>query len=354
MIIKRIYFDMDGVLADFDRGVSELCGLKPREQGKERSEEEDTLMWEKIREVGHFYDKLEPVPGALEMFEKVYGMFGEDCQILTGIPKPKRGIESAGEDKTNWAHRLLSDKLKVNIVYREEKKRYCFGKEHILIDDLKENIESWEKYGGTGILFRNAEETMKILEELMEQDWRIKLQMDFPFMKQNQVEGEKNLYRRYGFECAGGWYPLLRECCEEITKRYAKEGIKPEDIDFEPAQIKEKFGTLRFYYGYQDAPCGIAAIDMIGGSSIRFDAGNEDDDEQTKIFRQDIARIVHGAEEKSAHTCEHCGAEGTLRKEGGFTWILTLCDACQEKRMQGRGSKRKELEALISRMNDKE
>ena len=78
-------------------------------------------------------------------------------------------------------------------------------------------------------------------------------------MKQNPVKGEKNLYRCYGFECSGGWYPLLRE---------------------------------------------------------------------------------------------RCGAEGTLRKDGGFTWILTLCDACQEKRLKERGSKRKELEALIKRFKN--
>lgn len=27
MTIKKIFFDMDGVLADFGRGVEELCGL---------------------------------------------------------------------------------------------------------------------------------------------------------------------------------------------------------------------------------------------------------------------------------------------------------------------------------------
>ena len=108
--------------------------------------------------------ELEPMSGAVEMFSKVYDMLGEDCQILTGIPKPKRGIDTAGEDKTNWAHRLLSDKLKVNIVYREEKKKFCFGKDCILIDDLAENIESWENCGGTGILFESAEKTLKILE----------------------------------------------------------------------------------------------------------------------------------------------------------------------------------------------
>lgn len=62
---------------------------------------------------------------------------------------------------------------------------------------------------------------------------------------------------------------MLRECCESIVARYAEDGIGLDDIDFEPAQIKEKFGTLRFYYGYTDAPCGIAAFDNLAtGESI--------------------------------------------------------------------------------------
>ena len=32
MEVSRIYFDMDGVLADFDRGVRDLCGLEPVDQ----------------------------------------------------------------------------------------------------------------------------------------------------------------------------------------------------------------------------------------------------------------------------------------------------------------------------------
>ena len=39
MNIKKIYFDMDGVLADFDRGVIKLCGIEPMDQ-LTRSEEE--------------------------------------------------------------------------------------------------------------------------------------------------------------------------------------------------------------------------------------------------------------------------------------------------------------------------
>ncbi len=158
-MIEKIYFDMDGVLADFDGGVTRLCGLKPLVQGEHRSKEEDDLMWKKIREVSHFYDKLEPMPGAVELFKEIYDKYGDKCEILTGIPKPKRGILTAGEDKIAWSHRILSPGLKVNIVYREEKKNFCTGKDSILIDDLRSNIDDWISYGGTGILHISAEDT---------------------------------------------------------------------------------------------------------------------------------------------------------------------------------------------------
>ncbi len=164
-MVEKIYFDMDGVLADFDRGVKELCGIPSAGQSKEFSKEADDLMWVKIREVEHFYDRLEPMPGALEMFRRIYEKYGERCEILTGIPKPKRGILTAGEDKTAWVHRLLSKDMVVNIVYKEEKKNFCTGKDCILIDDLEANIDSWVSYGGTGILHKDAESTLRILEE---------------------------------------------------------------------------------------------------------------------------------------------------------------------------------------------
>lgn len=87
--------------------------------------------------------------------------YGDKVEILTGIPKPKRNITSAAEDKTNWVHRLFGTEIKVNTVLREEKKNFCTGPECILIDDLKKNINEWEAYGGTGILFTNYEEVLQ-------------------------------------------------------------------------------------------------------------------------------------------------------------------------------------------------
>ena len=166
MEVEKIYFDMDGVLADFDRGVTELCGLEPMPQNiKPRNEQAEDHMWEEIRKVEHYYDLLEIVPGAKEMFDRLYERYGHRCEILTGIPKPRRGIVSAGDDKKAWVARLLSDRIKVNIVYSEEKYKYCTGPGCILIDDYDRNIRDWEAAGGTGILFTDAEDTIAQLIE---------------------------------------------------------------------------------------------------------------------------------------------------------------------------------------------
>ena len=98
---------------------------------------------------------------ALDMFKEIYEKYGDNCEILTGIPKPRRGITTAGEDKITWAHRILTDKIKVNIVFKEDKKLYCKGKDYILIDDLLSNIKAWESIGGTGIHHSDPEETLK-------------------------------------------------------------------------------------------------------------------------------------------------------------------------------------------------
>lgn len=61
------------------------------------------------------------------------------------------------------------------------------------------------------------------------------------------------------------------------------------------SQVKEKFGTLRFY--------------LTSGTDEMYD-------------------LIHEAEAKSATTCEDCGTPGK-RRGGG--WILTLCDQCAKE-----------------------
>ena len=90
----------------------------------------------------------------------------------------------------------------------------------------------------------------------MQEEFEIRLQEEFPFMKRDMSDipleerGKiHNIYQAWGCECSKGWYSLINELCQAITERYAEDGISSEGIDLEVLQIKEKFATLRFYYG---------------------------------------------------------------------------------------------------------
>lgn len=162
-----VYFDMDGVLADFDRGLRELCGITPIPVNDitDHAYEED--MWAAIRAVPHFYGRLMPMPGALDMVRQIRDM-GLPCEILTGIPRPRRGIDSAAADKAAWVERYLSPAIKTNIVFRADKPRFCKGPECVLIDDTLSNIAAWNAAGGTGILHERPEETLRQVAEAVE------------------------------------------------------------------------------------------------------------------------------------------------------------------------------------------
>ena len=102
---------------------------------------------------------------------------------------------------------------------------------------------------------------------------------------------------RWGFECDDGWYELIYGLCEKIQV-YIDEAKCHQVI---ATQVKEKFGSLRFY--------------------IAFDLLNEDD-VIDDIHYDAIQAMIDTASEESLKTCEVTGGHGTLNKRG--SWLKTL------------------------------
>ena len=155
-----------------------------------------------------------------------------------------------------------------------------------------------------------------------------KLEEAFPFMRKGKsLEQQRadnyidDLYSAFGVECRDGWYDLITELCEEIMKAYTDEG-RPMDMVVD--QIKEKYGTLRFYYHFGGQSETIQSLDVMGVGGIRMMS-------KSAPFEDKIASIVAKYEEKSAHICEDCGSPGVLRPDLG--WVLTLCDVCYEQKV---------------------
>lgn len=102
-----------------------------------------------------------------------------------------------------------------------------------------------------------------------------------------------NLYSNYlvlhGFGCQDGWYPLIKELSIGLEALILAQLQENRSL-FHVSQVKEKFGSLRFYM------------------TQATDAMNE---------------LISSAEMKSCAICETCGEPGVLR---GIGWYYTACD----------------------------
>jgi hypothetical protein len=121
-----------------------------------------------------------------------------------------------------------------------------------------------------------------------------KLCKDFPLLYADRHRSMTETCMCWGFTCNDGWYDIiyrlsaklesLIEACDPV------EGEKPRAV-----QVKEKFGSLRFYMSFNT-------------------------DEMSDLIRE--------AEKESDITCEDCGKPGRL---WGKSWLRTNCQECESK-----------------------
>jgi hypothetical protein len=123
----------------------------------------------------------------------------------------------------------------------------------------------------------------------------------------------KQTCMHWGLECDDGWFNFLNECLNKLQyfcDLCSKEG---REVQVVANQIKEKYGTLRFYYTTYGA-----------------------NDTESKI----IDDIISETERKSGYICENTGKDGEICSRGG--WYKTLC--YEEARKLGYTACNKETE----------
>ena len=173
----------------------------------------------------------------------------------------------------------------------------------------------------------------------MDRNLEMQLAEEFPFMRRKSSLKEQenrdgmvsDLYSAFGCEMRNGWYELMRGLCGEITEAYRDAGV-PVDITVD--QVKEKYGTLRFYYHFEKHEKRAGAVDLHGDGAARTDPKKDE-------VHAEIAEITERWEERSAAVCEECGRPALLRED--LPWIQTLCDSCYE------GAKEKFCKCTVSR-----
>ena len=163
---KTIYFDMDGVIADFNAKCLELIGCS-LDDFKTSKEGWDALGDHKLE----MYANLAPMSDAKELVYSclvLADFYGYRTGILTAIPKIGR-VPMARNHKEAWVEKYfprLSSNFNIGPWAEDKYKHCCPG--DILIDDMKRNIHQWEEVGGFGIIHVSADQTIKQLREYLE------------------------------------------------------------------------------------------------------------------------------------------------------------------------------------------
>lgn len=121
----------------------------------------------------------------------------------------------------------------------------------------------------------------------------------YPKLFKNVTNPNRPMDFFWGCEHEAGWFNIVDSLCKEIVRHIDwKHRDTPKDERPYPLiqQVKEKFGSLRFYVDREDS---------------------------------EISAMISLAEEMSSRTCEVCGCPGTTRPG---RWIKTLCDKHAEER----------------------
>ncbi len=159
----KVYLDMDGVIADFDRRFEDISGMKPHEFESKFGKK---AFWNLIDEDNKisFWVGIKPMEGASKLVNAVKKY---NYELLTSPSAKKQSYLG----KILWVrnHRdILGGKPKINFRKAKEKHniKSKLSSNDILIDDRDDTIERWNNAGGTGIHYKSSGQVLNDLKKL--------------------------------------------------------------------------------------------------------------------------------------------------------------------------------------------
>ena len=148
------------------------------------------------------------------------------------------------------------------------------------------------------------------------------LQVRYPYMFEK---------RHLGIRVARGWMGVFTQLCQDIDNL-----LGDDKQGFHWTQVKEKFGTARFYWSLEDVPSPLRLdIQLPQGGVMSFEKADTNAlaDVEVDVFEQ-IRTLANQAEAATATLCVACGKPGTLDVFEGYG--LTLCSTHAVERRQKR------------------
>ncbi len=160
-MINKIYLDMDGVIANFEKRYIEIFNETPNSA---RDRKMFKPNWKEFVE-GKNFETLEWWPGGQELLAFIRKNSSVSVEILSSSGGEKyHGVVE--EQKKAWLKKqgIL---YKANIVPGRKLKSQYATPNTILIDDTNDVIDAFNKAGGVGILHKDVKETIKVLDMLL-------------------------------------------------------------------------------------------------------------------------------------------------------------------------------------------
>ncbi len=143
---------------------------------------------------------------------------------------------------------------------------------------------------------------------------------DFFKIKEREENGKpQESIVLFGFECSEGWFVIL-----DTLLSWIDFNVKNNDYSMIIlTQVKEKFGTLSFYYD-------VLPFEEQEFTTYRSKRTPEEQLEWYHLSAECIAGAVSVIETMSGRTCERCGSTEDVTTKGPG-WIVTKCKKCRDE-----------------------
>ena len=155
----------------------------------------------------------------------------------------------------------------------------------------------------------------------------------FPILFQERKKSMQETCMCWGIECPKGWYNILDQLCT-VLEFHNMEFKDKYGIAIVADQVKEKFGTLRFYYTIRDVDKDGVVVESCADSRIA------DEENRRRIaidYLEMLAdKYIDEAEDLTFNTCARCGVpldkDNKVETQG---WITYICKECDKKGQSG-------------------
>jgi hypothetical protein len=138
-----------------------------------------------------------------------------------------------------------------------------------------------------------------------------------------------------GISMAKGWVVVFAQLCADVDQVLGQD-----KRGFHWSQVKEKFGSARFYFQFKGRQPDLRLdIQMPGGVlSQVVPSGQEPPADQDRSFEQinaEIRQLALRAEAATRRVCLVCGHEGSQDVDDGYALVLCPEHRAQRRRPEG-------------------